>query len=129
MYTMKAKTKVFNGLGKGEWIYDYSHDILTLKVKEQEYEKSIDVENYIFDFDPQGILRGIQIFDASHVLGIARGVLRQLSSFRFDCVMNGERIFLKILLSASYRNKKISHGQDIERILKQKQGKVICSTS
>ena len=46
--------------GKGEFDYDYKHDILFFKIKEREYGKSIETNNLIIDIDKEEYLVGIQ---------------------------------------------------------------------
>ncbi|MDP3727895.1 MAG: DUF2283 domain-containing protein [bacterium] len=127
---MKTKNLIYNGIGKGVWNYDLKHDILLLKVKDLLYEKSVDIDDYTVHFDPGGLTMGLEIEDASRVLDVSKEALRQISFFRYDILIKGERIQIKILLLTKSRNKELKLKQDIERVLEQEQTalEVSCST-
>lgn len=61
---------------KGEFDYDYAHDILFFKVKNREYERSIELDNFVMDVDKEGFIVGLQIFEASKYFGLERKYLR-----------------------------------------------------
>ncbi|HIH15653.1 MAG TPA: DUF2283 domain-containing protein [Nanoarchaeota archaeon] len=127
---MKTKNLIYNGIGKGVWNYDLKHDILLLKVKNLLYEKSVDIDDYTIHFDPGGLTMGLEIEDASKVLDVSKEALRQISFFRYDILIKGGRIQIKILLLTKSRNKELKLQQDIERVLEQEQTalEVSCST-
>ena len=56
--------------GEGEMDYDYINDILFFKVKNREYDRSLEFENLVIDIDSENFIIGIQIFDASKFLRI-----------------------------------------------------------
>lgn len=118
---MSKKRIFYDGRGKGEWVYDYGHDILTLKIKNLNYEYSLDFENYVVDFDPEGIVKGVQIWDASQVFDIPKSALREISSFQFLVGIQKGIIHIRILLIAKTRNKEFKIQQDIERVLEEEQ--------
>ena len=49
--------------------YDYDNDILFFKVKDREYDHSVELEDLVLDVDSEGNVSGIQIFGASKMLG------------------------------------------------------------
>lgn len=61
---------------KGEFDYDYSHDTLFFKVRNREYERSIELDNLVLDIDEEGFIVGLQIFDASKYFYIEKKYLR-----------------------------------------------------
>ena len=61
-----------DGTGKGEAKYDYSNDILLLKIKDRDYKKSIELDNLVVDFDSEDFIYGMRIFDASKVLELPK---------------------------------------------------------
>ena len=50
---------------KGEFDYDYAHDVLFFKVKDRPYDRSLELDNLVVDIDEEGFVVGLQIFDAS----------------------------------------------------------------
>lgn len=130
MENMKIKKNVTNGIGKGVWSYDYKHDILLLKRKDLLYEMSMDIAEYSVHFDPSGMVMGIEIEDASKVLGHPKSVLRQICYFRYDVQIEEKKILLRIILLAKLRNREFQWEKDIERSLQEQHDsvEVSCST-
>jgi len=62
--------------GEGEMDYDYINDILFFKVKNREYDRSLEFENLVIDIDSENFIIGIQIFDASKFLRMDKSALR-----------------------------------------------------
>jgi uncharacterized protein YuzE len=53
---------------EGEMDYDPVNDILFLKIKDREYDFSIEFQNMVIDIDKKKFVVGIQIFEASKFL-------------------------------------------------------------
>ena len=69
---------------KGEADYDYKHDILFFKTKDAEYERSIEVDNIVFDIDSKGRIAGIQIFEASKFFNTDKLKLKDVPNWEFN---------------------------------------------
>lgn len=54
--------------GKTEFLYDSKYDILTLKVKNVDYDKSLELQEFIVDFNKDGFISGVRLFNASKIL-------------------------------------------------------------
>ena len=110
------KKKYLNAKGKGEQIYDFVNDILTFKVKEREYDKSIDFDNFVIDFDTEGYIIGMRIFDASKILNIKKFGLRNITNFEFNSNIENKVISIQLKFMCILRNKQIiKQGQDFIR--------------
>jgi len=95
---------------KGEFDYDYSHDILFFKVRNREYERSIELDNLVLDVDEEGFIVGLQIFDASAYFGIDRKYLRAAMTWelqvRTEKISKSEsRIEVRLMFQVVVRNK------------------------
>lgn len=44
---------------KGEFDYDYVHDILFFKCKDRQHERSIELDNVVIDIDEEGFIVGL----------------------------------------------------------------------
>lgn len=96
--------------GKGEFDYDYLHDILFFKVKGREYEKSIESDNLVIDIDNENFIVGVQIFDASKYFGIPKNYLRVAMSWklqgRIEQISKSEsKIEIRLMFQIKMRNK------------------------
>ena len=96
--------------GKGEFDYDYLHDTLFFKVRDREYEKSIELNNFIVDIDDENFIVGVQIFDASKYFGIPKNYLRVAMSWKFqgriEQISKSEsRIEIRLMFQIKMRNK------------------------
>ena len=49
---------------EGEMDYDYANDVLFFKIKDREYDFSIEFQNMVIDVDEEKFIVGIQIFEA-----------------------------------------------------------------
>lgn len=78
------KDKIRKLKGKGEFDYDFKHDILFFKTKNREYIKSIELDNIILDIDSLGFITGIQIFEASKFLRLDKIKLREVPTWEFN---------------------------------------------
>ncbi len=93
----------------GEYDYDVRNDIFFFKVKNREYSHSIELNNFVIDFDEENFIVGLQIFHASEFFRLAKEILRQVNGFKMNAkVMEGElRIDLGFV--STQRNKVIHH--------------------
>lgn len=67
---------------EGEMDYDYANDILFFKVKNREYDFSIEFQNMVIDVDKEQFIVGIQLFDASDFLKINKANLRKITKWQ-----------------------------------------------
>ncbi len=91
--------------GKGEMDYDYVNDILFFKVKNREYDFSIEFQNMIIDIDEEKFIIGMQIFNASKFLGMRKINLREIPKWQFKAKIEGEIIELRLNYEVQIRNK------------------------
>jgi uncharacterized protein YuzE len=56
--------------------YDRAYDVLTLRIGEREYNKSIESDNVVLDLDKEGRITGVRIFDAAKMFGIDKRTLK-----------------------------------------------------
>ena len=94
-------------IGKGEFIYDYNYDILTFKIKDRNYKKSIEIQNFAVDIDDQDFVTGIRVFDASKVFGIDKYVLKNLVHGEFKASVEKNIMTITIRFVGVQRNKLI----------------------
>lgn len=94
-------------IGKGEFIYDYKYDILTFKIKDRNYKKSIEIQNFAVDIDDQDFVTGIRVFDASKVFGIDKYVLRNIVHGEFKASVEKNIMTVTIRFVGVQRNKMI----------------------
>ena len=104
--------------GKGELDYDYTNDILFFKVKNREYDRSIEADRFGIDIDKEGFVVGIQIFDASEFLRLEKIKLRQIKRWKLASIVDEGRIEIRIIFETIYRNKPIVHEPIITEPLK-----------
>ena len=98
---MKEQERHLEGIG--EMDYDYLNDILFFKVKDREYEKSIEFENMVIDLDNEDYIVGIQIFDASEFLGIAKSHLK-INNWQFKARITPNAIEVRLVCQINVRN-------------------------
>lgn len=102
--------------GKGEYTYDYQNDLLLFKIKEREYDKSMEFDNFVADFDTEGFLTGIRVFDASKLLHMSKITLKSIKNFQFKNQVENKVINIQLRFEAVMRNKLIvKQGQDFVR--------------
>jgi len=123
--------RYLDGKGNGEFKYDFSNDILLLKIKGRDYKKSIELENLVVDFDTEDFIYGLRIFDASKVLEIPKTALRDIKKFEFKTLVENNIIHIKFGFIAVTRNKEIDRKQDIIREAESEinNSEVICSVA
>jgi len=90
---------------EGEMDYDYANDILFFKVKNREYNFSIEFQNMAIDIDKEKFVTGIQIFDASKFLRISKINLREIPKWQFKAKIEEGIIELRLNYQLQIRNK------------------------
>ena len=95
---------------KGEFDYDYAQDILFFKVKNREYERSIELDNFVLDVDVEGFIVGLQIFDASKYFGLERKFLKIAMRWKLQAkaekISESEsKIEIRLMFQIMIRNK------------------------
>ena len=108
--------KQLNALGKGEVIYDYENDLLSFKVKNRDYLKSIDFDNIVVDIDTEGFITGLRVFDATKIFKMEKLTLKNIKHFEFNAKVEDKIISLQLRFTTELRNKiSVMHGQDFIR--------------
>ena len=116
---------------KGEVDYDFVEDILLFKVKNREYDRSIEANNFIVDIDKGNFIVGVQIFDASRFLGLGKVILRNVSKWRFCAHIHENVIEIRLNFQIIYRNRIIQKEPIIVESLGQRNlpaSEVVCAT-
>jgi len=88
---------------EGEMDYDYVNDILFFKVKNREYDFSIEFQNMVIDEEKYVV--GIQIFEASKFLGMSKLNLREIPKWQFKAKIENNIIELRLNYQLKVRNK------------------------
>jgi len=109
------KIKHLDAKGKGEMDYDYANDILFFKVKDRDYDHSLELEDLVLDIDKEGFITGIQIFDASKMFSLEKESLRNVKKWEFKIRTEGNVIFIQLLFEILWRNKVVERGQNVIR--------------
>ncbi len=112
---MKMETKYLDAKGKGEMNYDYSNDILFFKVKEREYDRSIELEDVVLDIDKEGYVTGIQIFGASKMFNVEKDALQNVKKWEFKVKTEGKVISVQLMFEMLRRNQVVERGQNLVR--------------
>lgn len=103
---MKTK-KQLKGTVKGKFLYDYKYDILTFKIQNRNYKKSIELQNFVVDIDEEDFVTGIRIFDASKVFGVNKYNLKNIVQYKFEANIENNVITIRIKFVSKIRNKMI----------------------
>jgi uncharacterized protein YuzE len=102
--------------GKSECSYDYKHDVLLFKIKDRNYDKSLDFGNLVVDIDKEGFITGLSVFDASTVFDLDKIALKNISQFEFRTKVEEKVVSISLRFTAMLRNKQlIKQGQDFVR--------------
>jgi len=91
--------------GKGEFLYDYKHDILTFKMKDRDYKMSVEFQNFAIDIDTEDFVSGIRIFDVSKVSGLKKLLFQNLLHGKFKASINDNVISVSLNFVGKLRNK------------------------
>lgn len=94
---------------EGEMDYDHVNDILFFKVKNREYDFSIEFQNMVIDVDKEQFIVGIQIFDASDFLKINKANLRKITKWQFKAKLKGNEFRVDLYYQVIARNKTINN--------------------
>ena len=90
---------------KGEMDYDYVNDILFFKIKNREYDFSIEFQNMVIDIDEEKFIVGIQIFEASKFLRMSKVNLREIPKWRFNSKLENNTIEIRLDYQLKVRNR------------------------
>jgi|SRR3989338_5107740 len=90
---------------EGEMDYDYVNDILFFKIKDREYDFSIEFQNMVIDIDEEKFIVGIQIFEASKFLRMSKISLREIPNWRFNAKLEDNTIEIRLDYQLKVRNK------------------------
>ena len=91
--------------GKGEMDYDYVNDILFFKIKDREYDFSLEFQNMVIDVDKEKFIVGIQIFDVSKFLMIDKLNLKAIPKWQFKARIDNNQIEIRLFYQISIRNR------------------------
>ena len=94
---------------EGEMDYDYVNDILLFKVKDREYDFSIEFQNMVVDVDSEQFIVGIQIFDASKFLKIGKEHLRKITKWQFKAKLRENEFRIDLYYQVVVRNKTVNN--------------------
>ncbi len=116
---------------KGLLDYDLKNDILSFKVKNKEYKKSIEAENIVIDLDEAGYIIGVQIFEASKFLNLEKKDLMKIPNCQLKASLNAKTIELRLTFQIKVSNKIIEKNpiimQSVEESLPNSE--LICEAS
>ena len=90
---------------EGEMDYDYANDVLFFKIKDREYDCSIEFQNMVIDVDEEKFIVGIQIFEASKFLRMSKVNLREIPKWRFQSKLENNTIEIRLDYQLKVRNK------------------------
>lgn len=91
--------------GKGEFLYDYKYDVLTFKVKDRDYKKSIEMQNFVIDIDTKDFVTGVRIMDISKVSGMEKVLFKNLVHGDFNASIKDNIITVRLNFVGKMRNK------------------------
>src|SRR3989344_4813468 len=94
---------------EGEMDYDYVNDILLFKIKDREYDFSIEFQNMVVDVDEGQYIVGIQIFDASQFLKIGKEHLRKITNWQFKAKLQDNEFRIDLYYQVVVRNKTVNN--------------------
>ncbi|MDP7180031.1 MAG: DUF2283 domain-containing protein [Candidatus Woesearchaeota archaeon] len=99
------KERHLNASGKGEFLYDYKHDMLTFRIRDRDYKMSVEFQNFIIDFDTENFITGIRIFDVSKVSGLKKLIFNNLVHGDFKASIKNNIISIRLNFIGKLRNK------------------------
>ncbi|MBI3412536.1 MAG: DUF2283 domain-containing protein [Candidatus Aenigmarchaeota archaeon] len=91
--------------GKGEFDYDYLNDILFFKVKDRNYDRSIETDRFVIDIDEENFVVGIQIFDASEFFKLSKHILRNVQKWQLQAGIRENVIEIRVIFATVFRSK------------------------
>ncbi len=89
---------------EGEMDYDFVNDILFFKVKNRQYNFSLEFQNMVIDIDEEEFIVGIQIFEASKFLGMQKSNLRTIPKWQFKARLDKGVIEIRLFYQVMIRN-------------------------
>lgn len=89
--------------------YDFANDILLFKVKDREYDFSLEFQNMVIDIDNDKFIAGIQIFCASDFLKINKEHLKKITKWQFKAKLQGNEFRIDLYYQVIVRNKIINN--------------------
>lgn len=121
--------KKLNAAGKGEHTYDVDNDILIFKIKDRDYQRSIEFDNLVLDIDTEEFVTGFRIFDVSKTLNLSKNSLKDIEGFEFSAKVEDNVVNIQLRFSTETRNKLIiKHGQDFVReVASLKDSEAVCT--
>jgi uncharacterized protein YuzE len=90
---------------EGEMDYDHVNDVLFFKLKDRDYDFSLEFQNMVIDVDKEKFITGIQIFNASEFLGIQKINLRAIPRWQFKSKVNQGVVEIRLFYQVNIRNK------------------------
>ena len=100
-----AERRHLSAMGQGEFTYDYKEDILFFKIKNRNYKKSVELQNFIADIDEEGFVTGVRVFDASKVFGIDKYALKNITYMEFTSNVENNVITITCKFISKVRNR------------------------
>lgn len=94
-----------DGIGKGEALYDYKYDIFTFRIKDRNYKKSVEFQNFVADIDDENFITGIRIFDASKVFNVKKILLKSIYHVDFKARLENNAVMITIKFVIMLRNR------------------------
>ena len=90
---------------EGEMDYDFINDVIFFKIKNREYDFSIEFQNMAIDVDEEKFIVGIQLFEASKFLRMSKVNLREIPIWQFKARIDKGIIELRLDYQLKVRNK------------------------
>lgn len=81
---------------KGRYRYDGEYDVLTFRLLEGRYDRSLEIGDVVLDLDRRGCVVGLRVFDASMLFGLEKEHLIEVEDFRFSCEFSDGFVSLRI---------------------------------
>ena len=113
------KNRYLDGRGKGECLYDFKYDILTFKVKNQNYKISIEFQNLVIDINENDFITGIRLMDASKMFGVSKYILKNIKSAGFKASIEKNMVHITLKFITTMRNKTITLPSEKQNFLQQ----------
>src|SRR3989338_9715133 len=101
----KLEKRSLNIPGQLEVSYDFKYDVLLFKLKNREYKRSVEFQNFVADIDEEGYVTGAQIFDASKAFNIDKYLLRNVHHAHFKAHAENNVITIILNFNIILRNR------------------------
>ncbi len=95
--------------------YDYAHDVLFFKVKNRDYDHSVELDDVVLDIDKEGYTAGIQIFGASDIFNVDKEALRDIRKWELKVRTERGIVFVQVNFEMLKRNQVVERGQNMVR--------------